>query len=452
MIRRALNSFSGDALRARALRGTALTFASFGGTNFLRLGSNLILTRLLFPEAFGLMALVQVFMSGLQMFSNIGIRTSVIQNARGDDEDFLNTAWTIQVLRGAVLWLAACALAVPASRLYEEPLLAQMLPIVGLTALIAGFTTTKVHSANRHLILGRITVLELSIQAVSICVTIILAFMMRSVWALVIGGVISSLIHVVVTWNALPGIRNRFFIDRSAFSDIFHFGKYIFLSTVAGFAINQGDRAILGGYVSLAELGIYSIGFFLGTVPLLFSGMISRKVVFPLYRMRPPTESAENQAQIFKARRLVVGGSMLLTFPLAIIGIPLVEFLYDPRYHLAGPIVTLFCLAAVPQIIVKGYGGILLAHGDSKRHFVLLTLTAMAQLTLLFTGVIWAGLFGAILATGLAVLLTYPLGVFFINRYNAWDSFGELSFMALGLGINGLICWWNWEQIAQLIS
>jgi hypothetical protein len=80
-----LGLFQGDALRARALRGSALTMLKFGGQNALRLGSNLILTRLLFPEAFGLMALVQVFLTGLQMFSDLGIHASVIRSARGED-------------------------------------------------------------------------------------------------------------------------------------------------------------------------------------------------------------------------------------------------------------------------------------------------------------------------------------------------------------------------------
>ena len=350
---------TGDGLKALALRGTAITVLNFGGSKLLRLGSNLILTRLLFPEAFGLMALVQVFMAGLQMFSDIGIRTSVIQNKRGDDEDFLNTAWTLQVARGAILGLGACALALPVALLYGEPLLAQMLPVVGLTALIAGFTPTTVMTASRHLMLGRITVLELSAQVISLSVTVALAYLLQSVWALVWGGVIASLISVIMTHMFMPGIRNRFCFDRSSFWEIFKFGKYIFLSTLAGFAINQGDRAVLGGYISLEQLGIYSIGFFLGTVPLLFGGLISRKVVFPLYRMRPPTESAENQRHIFRARRLVVGCSIAMTFPLAILGVPLIEVLYDPRYDLAGPIVVLCCVAAVPQIIFHGYGGIL---------------------------------------------------------------------------------------------
>ena len=56
--------FQGDGLKARVLRGSALTFLSFGGARAVRLASNLVLTRLLFPEVFGLMALVQVFMTG----------------------------------------------------------------------------------------------------------------------------------------------------------------------------------------------------------------------------------------------------------------------------------------------------------------------------------------------------------------------------------------------------
>jgi O-antigen/teichoic acid export membrane protein len=85
----------------------------FGGENILRLGSNLILTRLLFPEAFGLMALVTVFLTGLKMFSDFGLNASIIRSARGDDPIFLQTAWTVQILRGVMLWLISVMLAGP---------------------------------------------------------------------------------------------------------------------------------------------------------------------------------------------------------------------------------------------------------------------------------------------------------------------------------------------------
>ena len=110
-----LSRFRGASLTARVMRSSALTVGGFAFSQGLRLASNLILTRLLFPEAFGLMALVSVFMMGLQQFSDVGVSPAILQSKRGDERDFLDTAWTIQVLRGAGLFLVGCGLAWPAA-------------------------------------------------------------------------------------------------------------------------------------------------------------------------------------------------------------------------------------------------------------------------------------------------------------------------------------------------
>lgn len=83
-----------SSLKKLAIRGMVWTVAGYGASQILRLGSNLILTRLLFPELFGLMTLVNIFITGLHLFSDIGVGPSIIQNKRGDDPVFLNTAWT----------------------------------------------------------------------------------------------------------------------------------------------------------------------------------------------------------------------------------------------------------------------------------------------------------------------------------------------------------------------
>lgn len=227
--------FHGDGLRSRALRGTAISLGGTGGQQMLRLISNLILTRLLFPEAFGLMALVQTFMTGLQMFSDIGIRPSIVQNKRGEDPAFLNTAWMIQIGRGVVLWLGACALAWPLAGFYNEPQITWLLPVVGINALIAGFTSTKTAVAGRNLRLGRQTVIGLVSQAVGLVVMIGLALIWPSVWSLVVGGLVSSLIGVVASHRFMPGIPNRLQWDASAARDLVSFGRFIFVSTLVGF-------------------------------------------------------------------------------------------------------------------------------------------------------------------------------------------------------------------------
>src|SRR4051812_6290963 len=88
---------SDGALVDRAGRSAVWAMLGFGGGQALRFAGNLVLTRLLMPEAFGLMVLVNTFLMGLALFSDIGVGTSVIQNKRGDERAFLDTAWTISV-------------------------------------------------------------------------------------------------------------------------------------------------------------------------------------------------------------------------------------------------------------------------------------------------------------------------------------------------------------------
>src|SRR5882757_5806108 len=126
-------------LETRALRGSLWALAGHAGGQLLRLGGNLVLWRLLYAEAFGLMAIVNVFMQGLAMFSDVGIGPSIIQSDRGDDPDYLNTAWTIQALRGFALFAVAALAAVPVAHFYGEPELATLIPLVSAGSILSGF-------------------------------------------------------------------------------------------------------------------------------------------------------------------------------------------------------------------------------------------------------------------------------------------------------------------------
>ncbi len=443
--------FSGDSLKARALRGTGMLFISIFGSNLLRLASNLILTRILFPEAFGLMALVQVFMGGLEMFSDMGLKTSVMQSKRGDDPHFLNTVWTVQILRGIGIWVLACILAPVAAWIYDEPMLLALLPVVGFRQVIGGFTTTNIATANRHLRLGRQLWAELGCQAFGIVLTIILAIILQSVWAMVWAGLVAAVFRGVLFHLIMPGIRNRLRWQPEALGDLFQFGKWIFLATVVGFIIRQGDRAVLGAFISLAELGVYNIGLFMGTIPFIFSKAVANRVITPLYRMRPPAESQANRRKLFKARRLVVAVTLAFSTTLAFIGVPMIDFLYDPRYALAGPMVVFFSLCMVPQVVFDGYTGALLGRGDSKNFFYLLAATAAVQVAILFWTISDFGILAAIAAPGIAAMVVYPLRIHMVRKHRSWDMVGDFSYLALGFALNGFAVWLAWDEIVKLI-
>lgn len=427
-----------------------MTITAFGGTNILRLASNLILTRILMPEAFGLMAVVQVFLSAMEMFSDTGISDSIVQNKRGDDPDFLNTAWTMQIVRGVLIWLLCCAISYPAALLYDEPLLGLILPIAGLAPLIQGFTTTNVGTANRYLLLGRVTAIELVAQLLGIIVMIIFAYIYVSVWALVIGSVVTMALKVIGQNILMPGIRNKVFFEKAAFWDMFNYGKYIFLSTAVTFVTLQGDKAILSGYVSLAELGVYNIAYLLGALPFLLCTAINKKVLFPLYRLKPVHESLENRRNVLKLRRLIVAGSLAICVLLGFSGLWLIDVMYTPEYALAGPVVVLLSLSMVPRILQLNYGQVVVAAGDSRSLFWVNFLTAVIQTALILVGVKWFGMFGVIIALGLAPIFTYPPRAYCANLYKGWDPKGDILLGGASLALTGLACWLHWDAVSRL--
>ncbi|MEE4210370.1 MAG: oligosaccharide flippase family protein [Parvularcula sp.] len=430
---RTLTKFAGDGVGARARRSAIWSVLDFGGSQGLRLLSNLLLTRLLFPEAFGLMALVSVIMIGLALFSDTGIQPLIVQNERGDDPDFLNTAWTVEAIRGVALWLVVLAIAAPISALYNEPQLAELLPIAGLILVIEGVKPTSVHTVNRHLALGRYVCIKLGAQAMGLLVLTVLAWQLLSVWALVIGNLITAILTIIGFHLFLPGQKNRLRMERSALKQIFRFGKWIFLSTAAGFLINQGDRAILGFYVSLEDLGIYSIGYFLASVPVLLNSALQKMVMTPLYRMRPPTDNDDYRAALFRARRLIAAPMLVGAGLLAFAGPMLIALLYDFRYVSAGAMITLFSISVVPMVCLNTTGAALAGAGDTRSMFFLVVTTAIFQTTFIVVGVQFFGVPGALIAPGLSIIASYPLRLMYSIRHRVFDPVQDIGFTLFGL-------------------
>lgn len=445
-------TLSEDGYRARAIRSTAMVLLSFGGENFLRLASNLILTRLLFPEAFGLMALVQVVITGTAMFSDMGFRGAIVQDKRGNDPDFLNTAWTLQILRGTLLMLIVLALANTAATFYEEPLLAELLFVAAFVPFIGGFTSTRVLTANRTLQLERLTLIKLGTKLVGVIVTVALAWYMRSVWALVIGNLVGPFLLALFSHTLMDGIKNRPRLEWDATKRLFRYGSFIFLASASVFFVNDGDRLILGKYISLEELAIYSIALLLASVPKKLSTAISSHVIFPLYARRPATESDKNRRNLNRARWMVTTPLVLASACFAFIGDPLVRLLYDVRYEAAGPILKLIALSILPTITVQSYLRSPLALGHSGRYAGFQIAAGFLHLGLLLLLVPTLGVLGAILTVPLATLLLYPVMVIMIRPYSTWDPVHDITFFGLSALLSLFVIWYYSDLLMPLLE
>ena len=249
-------------LRRRVFEAGTWNFAGNGVSQIIRFGSNLVLTRLLAPQLFGIMAIATIVMLGLGLFSDLGVRPVIVRSARGHDHAFLNTAWIVQIIRGVLLCLIGLGISlippianrfgiVPKDSVYADPRLPYVIAAVSLNYIIIGFNSTKLHESYRVLALSRITLMSLVAQIAAVVCMLTWSIFDRSISVLVSGYICGSLVTMVLSHVWLPGTANRLRWDTSAFHEILHFGKWILVSSLLAFVVNNGDRLLLGSLVEL---------------------------------------------------------------------------------------------------------------------------------------------------------------------------------------------------------
>ncbi|MEO1179169.1 MAG: oligosaccharide flippase family protein, partial [Pseudomonadota bacterium] len=263
---------------------------------------------------------------------------------------------------------------------------------------------------------------------------------------------LGSFLLLLGRWLFLPGASNKPRLEYAALGDLFHFGKWVFLSTAAGFVIQQADRALLGLWIPIDALGVYHIGLLLASVPLLLQRSLQSKVVTPLYRMKDVRSDRSNRKALFRARRLLALFTLSATAILAFIGPDLVRLLYDARYVEAGAVITLFCFSAVPILCLNTVNQALLGMGDSRRACFTIGLRALLQTVFLIIGFQLAGIAGVILAAGLATLVAYPLMLTYARHYDVWDPLQDFGLTSLGLALCGAACWLHADILLPLFE
>jgi len=331
----------------------------------IQLTRSLVLTHLLFPEAFGLMALVSVIMQGLAMCSDMGLSPNIIQSQRAESPVFLQTAWTLQILRGFCLWLMCCACAWPATIIYNEPALAWLLPICGLNLFIAGFHSTGWPMHDRAMLRARITLISWLVATINLVALIALAWWLRSVWALVIGALIGTVLRLGLGFLLLPSIKHRFRLERSALRELIGFGKWILLSTLLTFFAMQLDRLMLGRLIPMATLGVYSIALVLANVPRDLLQALSSFVLLPVLSEQLRTTRQSIHETVIRAREVLLRIGLLICLGVAFFA-PAFFHLYDDRYADAAWIAQLLAFSAWVSVLNATTSSVLLALGDSK--------------------------------------------------------------------------------------
>lgn len=432
-------------LASSAVRASAWVIGGYAVGQVLRLIGNVILARLLFPDVFGLSALVFVFLQGLQMFSDVGTGPAIVQSPRGDDRRLLDTAWTIASARGLLLWIGSWLIAQPVASFYGQPLLAQLLPVAGLNAALSGLESTALHTAQRHLRTERLTMVELASQVAGLVANIALALVYRSlygaehlaaVWAVIGGSLVGSVVRLVLSHTVFPGQRNRFRLDPTARRELFGFGRWVFVSTLLTFLSGQSDRLLLGKMIPLDLLGVYGIAANLAMLATTGIHKLGNVVLFPAYSR---ISDRGDLSQAFRSARLplLVGGAAVVSGFLAC-GPYLIRVLYDERYVQAGWMLQYLAASAWFQILEIANSSALLARGRVSYMAANSAAKLIALVVLLPLGLHLGGFHGALAGLVLSDVVKYATSAVGTARQGMPGLWQDLALSAAIVGVSAV--------------
>lgn len=334
-------------LRARLVRAGLWTLTGYFVETSIRLLTSLVMTRLLVPEAFGLMVVAITVPTGLAMLSDIGIQSNIVRKAGSLGQMFLRTAWTIQIVRGASLWgvtlFFAALLLIPRARsiipedsVLADPQLPFVLGVMGSILAISGLNSVNIYLQERELNLKPLVLRTLISKIISLPIMLTWAFFDRSIWALVAGVIASQATLTLLSHYLIPGQRMQLCWDQDSRKELLVDSKWTALASTSGFIANQGERLIFAIFLTPKQMGFYAIAVTLVDVirALLqkLHGQLTLPVLSELFRTRP----AAAKDAYYKYRKPIDIFTFTAVGFLSIAGSDLVKFLYDDRYTGAG--------------------------------------------------------------------------------------------------------------------
>ncbi|MCP4093836.1 MAG: oligosaccharide flippase family protein [Planctomycetes bacterium] len=400
-----------ESLAGRGKRGGMWVLLGKGFETGLRLVSSIIMTWLLFREAFGVLVPVHVFLTGIQLFSDIGIGPSIVHSKRGEETPFLRTVWTIQVIRGILLYGVCWALAKPYALMVgevlteggmaEQEMIEYLLVVAGSSALILGFRSPSWFTLDRQIAQGRKTLIQALSLVISVATMIIWALISPTPMALVAGGVSHSIAQTLFSHIMLPGVSMRFQWEKKSVKELFSFGRWIFLSTAYLFFAMQVERILITKLMETGDTGDFGIAYRIaGLVPAILLA-ISGSVVFPVWMESFRRGDKGHTDRVQRSRLGLL--SLCIAGLIGVVTVAPTYFtiLYRDEYIGAALIAQLLCIPFWFSSLIASCSKALLVHGDSRSVSTANLVILLVKMPACWFGFKWLGLPGFILGMAL---------------------------------------------------
>jgi O-antigen/teichoic acid export membrane protein len=220
-------------------------------------------------------------LSAVDRFTQTGIEEALIQR-KNAIERYVDVAWTINLARSFLVFAVLYLLAPFAAHFFKNEQVDPVVRTISLIVIITAFTNIGIVYLQKDLTFKKLFIYKFSGNIADFIVAISMAFMLRSVWALICGLLIGHYTRLVISYLIHPH-RPKLKFDWNVAREIFKFGGWVTGISIIAFLINQGDDAVIGRVLGTTTLGFYYMAFFISNLPAAEINLLVPRVTLPAY-------------------------------------------------------------------------------------------------------------------------------------------------------------------------
>ncbi len=406
-------SSTDGSLKKKVIRSGIWVGISRVGINLLSFVRTIILARLLNPDDFGLMGICLIVHRGIEIFTQTGFAAALIHRKSNFDEA-KDTAFTLVVIRGIILAAVVFGIAPFVANYYEENILVRLLRVFALVFIINGFGNINIIALHKELNFKLVTFNVQARRISELLITVTLAYYLRSVWALVLGNVISAFASIIISYRIIPG-RIKFVFNKKIAGELFGYGKFITGLAIVVFVSSEIANAVIGKLLGMEELGYYVFAFTLASLPTTHISKIISRVMFPAYSKLQDDREALKKTYLNVLK--IVG---ILAIPaslgIAVLAPEIVRVVYGERWlPVAGPL-PILCIYGCLMAIESMNGYVFNAIGKPNITFYIPTGRLPLTLIIIYPFIIHYGINGAAMAVTIPLAIQFFVSMFIFSR------------------------------------
>lgn len=373
-------------------------------TLFLSFAQIFIMARLLDPEDFGLFGIAIICIAALQTLSETGFDAALIQKDK-KIEPYLDTAWVVQIVRGCILAIFMVLIARWTAVFFNEPKADLIIYTMAIVPFCDGFRNIGIIYFQKEIEFSKQFILSSITSLLSVIIGIVAAYILRSVWALVIMAISNTVLMVLFSYLLHP-FRPRFCFHLHKARDLFDFGKWVLGTKIMKFFILQGDSILVGKILGIQFLGFYKMAMRVSQIPATEVGDIINRILFPAYsKMQGDVE------KLCSVWLKTVSFVSLITFPMAagifVLAPEIVSILLGDKWAPIIPVLEVLCVLGLLKT-VGNWAAIFQSLGQPRIIMIVTAWRLLLMASMIYPMIIRFGLLGAGGAVILASMATFP--------------------------------------------